>query len=209
MSENYAQAERAALCDVFLDVGPDAPTLCEGWTTRDLATHLIVRERRFDAAVGIVLPIGKEHAARVTREISARPWADLVQTVRTGPPKWSPLGLFDRLANTTEYFIHHEDVRRAQAEWEPRELTREHDDELWRILRRMSKLFLRKSPTGVTLATRAGARATAKEAQPNVVVTGAPGELTMFVSGRQSHARVDLEGPPDAVDALRAASFGV
>ena len=113
------------------------------------------------------------------------------------------------MANTTEYFIHHEDVRRAQAEWEPRELTREHDDELWRILRRMSKLFLRKSPTGVTLATRAGARATAKEAQPNVVVTGAPGELTMFVSGRQSHARVDLEGPPDAVDALRAASFGV
>jgi uncharacterized protein (TIGR03083 family) len=44
-----ARAERAALCDLFDEVGPDAPTLCAGWTTRDLAAHLVIRERRADA----------------------------------------------------------------------------------------------------------------------------------------------------------------
>ena len=36
--------ERSELCDLFLAVGPEAPTLCDGWTTLDLAAHLVVRE---------------------------------------------------------------------------------------------------------------------------------------------------------------------
>ena len=47
--------ERAALCDTMEKVGPDAPTLCEGWLTIDLAAHLCAREARSDAAIGIVL----------------------------------------------------------------------------------------------------------------------------------------------------------
>jgi uncharacterized protein (TIGR03083 family) len=38
-----AQEERNELCDLMLETGPDAPTLCEGWTTRDLAAHLVIR----------------------------------------------------------------------------------------------------------------------------------------------------------------------
>ena len=52
---NFARAERAALCDLFDSVGPDQPLLCTGWTTRDLAAHLLVRDRRPDAAAGIVI----------------------------------------------------------------------------------------------------------------------------------------------------------
>jgi hypothetical protein len=36
--------ERLELCDLLLELGPDAPTLCEGWTTADLAAHLVLRE---------------------------------------------------------------------------------------------------------------------------------------------------------------------
>ena len=48
----HARAERASLCDLLAEVGPDAPTLCEGWTTALLAAHLVVRERRPDGGPG-------------------------------------------------------------------------------------------------------------------------------------------------------------
>ena len=51
-----AQRERSALVDTLRAVGPDAPTLCDGWKTRDLAAHLVVRERRLDATPGIMVP---------------------------------------------------------------------------------------------------------------------------------------------------------
>src|SRR5690606_24047731 len=39
----HARAERHALADLLMAVGPDAPTLCAGWTTAHLAAHLVVR----------------------------------------------------------------------------------------------------------------------------------------------------------------------
>ena len=50
---SIADTERAALCDLLDQLGPDAPTLCTGWTTRDLATHLYVRDRNPRAWAGI------------------------------------------------------------------------------------------------------------------------------------------------------------
>ena len=49
----------------------------------------------------------------------------LVERVRNGPPRWSPMALppLDRALNTLEYFVHHEDIRRAAPGWVPRELT--------------------------------------------------------------------------------------
>ena len=43
---SYSQEERLALCALLDKSGPDAPTLCEGWTTGDLAAHLVLREHR-------------------------------------------------------------------------------------------------------------------------------------------------------------------
>jgi hypothetical protein len=38
--------ERQQLCELFVELGPDAPTLLEPWSTRDLAAHLVVGKRQ-------------------------------------------------------------------------------------------------------------------------------------------------------------------
>ena len=111
-------------------LGPDAPTLCEGWTTRDLAAHLVVRERRPDAAAGLLLAAAararRAGARRRGRRRRTRSWS----TRSADAPWWSPVSnpLTDGLANSLEFFIHHEDVRRAQPGWQPRELPAEQQD---------------------------------------------------------------------------------
>lgn len=208
---NPAQLERQALCDLFLQVGPDAPTLSGEWTTRDLAAHLVVRERRPDAALGIVAKAAARYGEKVRLSESERPWDELVERVRSGPPTLSPMrvSLVDRLANTVEYFVHHEDVRRATEPWSPRDLDPELSDELGQALRRMARLLVRKAPGGLVLAPAGGEELTAKKADPSVTVSGPVGELVLFVYGRQAHAVVDLEGPDDLVAAMRTASFGI
>ena len=82
-----AQSERGVLCDLFTDLGPEAPTLCAGWTTADLAAHLVARERRPDSGPGLVWPPLAGHTDKVRRSIRDRtPWVELVATVRRGPP---------------------------------------------------------------------------------------------------------------------------
>src|SRR5919107_1424958 len=99
----YAQRERQQLADLFVEAGPDAPTLCEGWTTRDLAAHLVVRERRPDGVATRLIPSLAGHADRVGRAVAARPYADGIEKVRT-PPRWSLLSnpLTDELFNGLE-----------------------------------------------------------------------------------------------------------
>uniref|UniRef100_UPI0025DDC77B maleylpyruvate isomerase family mycothiol-dependent enzyme n=1 Tax=uncultured Brevibacterium sp. TaxID=189678 RepID=UPI0025DDC77B len=53
---NFARSERRSLAALLRTVGPDAPTLCEEWTTRDLAVHIVIRDRRPDALVGNAFP---------------------------------------------------------------------------------------------------------------------------------------------------------
>ena len=61
----HAWSERQQLCDELERLGPDAPTLCEGWATRDLAAHLYLRERRPDLGIGAYVP---PLAGRLERE---------------------------------------------------------------------------------------------------------------------------------------------
>jgi uncharacterized protein (TIGR03085 family) len=210
MTLNFAQIERQDLCTLFEELGPDVPTLCEGWTARDLAAHLVVRERRPDAALGILAVPFERHGEKVRLEFAAKPWDELVELVRSGPPRCSVFGVpaVDRLANTMEYFIHHEDVRRTNG-LEPRELHPELSDQLWDIVRRMSKLTLRKAPCGVTLRTTDGHTVVANGSVPRVSVRGPVGELALFVYGRQDAAQVELLGDDADVAALVAASFGI
>jgi uncharacterized protein (TIGR03085 family) len=211
MTTNFAQAERAALCELFLELGPDAPTLCEGWTTRDLAAHLVVRERRPDAAAGILLPAASRYGESVRLKTADQPWEQLVDLVRSGPPALSPtrLGPVDRLINTNEFFIHHEDVRRAQPGWAPRPPDDGLDGALWTALGRFAKVGLRRAPTGVVIDVGDGRRVTAKDAKPSVEVCGPVPEVALFTSGRQDHARVELRGPSSAVATLRGAQLGL
>src|SRR3954465_12882993 len=111
VNQNWARSERHALCDLLIRTGPDAPTLCQGWTTGDLAAHLLMRERRPDAAPGIVVPLLGGHTARVPRRIARdTSFPRLVELLRQGPPAWSPFALpgVEGSANMVEYFVHHE-----------------------------------------------------------------------------------------------------
>ena len=142
-----ARAERSALCDLFLTVGPDAPTLAGDWTTRDLAAHLVVRERRPDAGPGIVTPFLHDYSERVRIAERERPWTELVERVRQGPPRWNPMHLeaVDALVNTVEFFVHHEDVRRAAPGWTSRALGRPLEEALASSIGRMGGVLVRKT----------------------------------------------------------------
>lgn len=205
-----AVSEREALCDLFLQVGPDAPTLCEGWDARDLAAHLVVREGRPDAALGIVVKPLAGWTERVQAGATHEDWDELVAKVRRGARWWpSRIGSVDAALNGLEYFVHHEDVRRAQPQWQPRDLDPAVQEALWAAVVRRSSLYLRRSPVGVVLANRDGRRVVAKDAEPSVTVTGAPAELVLLMHGRLDHAAVDITGDPDAVERFRQARLAV
>lgn len=207
-----ATDERRRFADELLAVGPDAPTLCEGWTARDLAAHVVLRDSRPDAAAGLLVGPLAGYTEKVQAGIAHRDWASLVDRVRTGPPVWSPMriGAIDRIANTAEFFVHHEDVRRVQPEWTARALDDDLVDDLETSLRRSAKMLARKAPAGVTLEPDGGrAAVVAHDESPMVTVRGPVGELVLWMFGRQAHALVEYDGPDDAVEALRTASFGI
>ncbi|MEU5693933.1 TIGR03085 family metal-binding protein [Actinosynnema sp. NPDC020468] len=197
-----AQDERRLLTALFAEVGPDAPTLCDPWRTRDLAAHLVLRERRPDAAAGILLAPFAGHTARVQARYAARPWDGLLDLVRTGPPIWSPLRPLDEPVNAVEYFVHHEDVRRAVDGWRPRSPDPVRDEVLWRSLKRVGKLTYRNSPVGVVLRRPDGGAITAKAGGDPVVLTGQVSELLLHAFGRD-RAEVEYDGPEAAVAAVR------
>ncbi|MGS2615254.1 TIGR03085 family metal-binding protein [Micromonospora sp. LZ34] len=206
----YARSEREALADLMLTLGPDAPTVNEGWTTRDLAAHLVVRERRPDAAGGIVLAPLRGYAERVRRRIAARPWAQLVGQVRR-PPVWSPVSnpVTDELANILEFFIHHEDVRRAGERWQPRDLPAGLSTALWRRCSPLARLALRRFPADLFVQAPGHGEVSVGRGGEPVRMVGAPGELALFLSGRQRVARVQIDGPPQLAVRLRGAHLNM
>jgi uncharacterized protein (TIGR03085 family) len=205
---SIAQRERAALVDTLRSVGPDAPTLCEGWNTRDMAAHLVIRERRPDAAPGILIPLFAGHTAKVQNRVAERSdWNTLLDKVASGPPLYSPLKPLDPIANVAEMFIHHEDVRRARPDWRPRELEPALVSALGRTLPLMGRLTMAKVPGRVALRTTGGKTLLTTGRGPAVTVTGPPEELLLFCVGRQ--ARVEFDGDAAAVEAVRDASKGI
>ena len=209
MSADLAQAERAALCDLLLEVGPDAPTLCAGWTTTDLAAHLMVRDRRPDVGPGLILsgPLAR-HTARVTRRAAERvPFERLVTRIRSGPP-W-PIRLVDGPANLVEYFVHLEDVRRAVDGWAPRSGLDDLQDALWPFQKSGTKLRTRRvQDVGLSIARPGSQPVAVRSGSRQVTATGDPGELALFFFGRRDRSRVDLTGDPDGVSEVRTAPIG-
>lgn len=206
-----SQRERSELAELLLDVGPDAPTLCERWTARDLAAHLVVREARPDAALGIALPPLAPWTARVTRAEATHAYPELVRRVRTGPPTLSVFSLpgVDSFANLGEYFVHHEDVRRAQPDWAPRALPTGLPDELWKRLGQSARLMYRRVPVGVTLVRTDGPGGTviARPGAPMLTLTGTAQELLLRSYGRRA-VLVEVTGSPEAVAAFECAPLG-
>jgi uncharacterized protein (TIGR03085 family) len=216
---SYAREERAALCALFNKTGPDAPTLCEGWRTRDLAAHLVLRERRPDVAAGVIGGPLAGHTRRVTQALATgTPFPQLVEQIRNGPPVLSFFRVpgVDERANLVEYFVHHEDVRRGNDGWQPRETPDGLASALWQRLR-MARILFRRAPVGVELVRddlaidpgEQQVRMTAKAKAPVVTVIGHPAELTMWALGRSAAAQVRLDGSGDAVRRLSEAHIGL
>lgn len=207
----HAKRERLLLADLLEGAGPDAPTLCEGWLTRDLAAHVVVRERRPDAAGGLLIKPLASRLERVQAEFAAKPYDELIQLIRTGPPRVSPFALkqLDEASNTVEFFVHAEDVRRARPDWTPRELSSVFADVLWSRIERMARLLGRKAPVGLVVRRPDGQTAVAHRGTPVVTVTGEPGELTLFLFGRQRVADVHLDGDKEAVGKLVDGKLGM
>ena len=206
-----SQTERSELCDLALQVGGDQPTLCEDWTVKDLVVHLLVREGS-PAALGIALPAFAGYNQRVSRRVGRHDLSVLVEKLRHGPPTLTPYAVpkVDELANTLEFFVHHEDIRRAQPDWSPRTLGDDAEKLLWSMTRTAGKRLTRRSPVGVTIENSVtGSQAMLKEGSDTVTVRGLPSEVALFVFGRKAQARVDLLGDGDAVARLRTTSLGI
>lgn len=208
-SGDLARVERAQLCDLLEATSPDAPTLCTGWDAHHLVSHLVIREGTPSGALKAIRP--RVMQEEIDALVAEDDFLGLVERLRDGPPAFSLFGLpwMDRLANTVELFLHHEDVRRGSPGWEPRELPRWVQDRLWRWVKLTARLELRKSPVGVSLErTDGGDRAFVVRKLDVVTVKGTPGELLMFESGRGRAARIDLVGEPKDVEALTRAVPG-
>jgi uncharacterized protein (TIGR03085 family) len=212
-----ARAERHALCDTFLQVGPEAPTLCSPWLTRDLAAHLVLRERRPDLAAGMFVPPLHGRLERAQADVAAGSWPELVETVRTGPPWWTPMHFakVDALVNTSEFVIHHEDVLRGDGAVGPRrEVPERTARAVLSVLRSGASLMFRRSPVAVVLVApgsepiAAGPKSAVSQGRV-VTVTGAAVELLLVASGRGRVADVAYDGSPLDVEALRNARLGV
>ena len=138
--------ERSALCDLFTELGPSVPTLIEGWTAHDLAAHIVLREHDLIAAPCIVLPGPfQRFAERRRAELAeSKDFVWLVSRIRSGPPfGFFRIGWVRSLPNLNEYFVHHEDVRRANG-LGSRTLAPALDAALWRNVRRSSRHLTRR-----------------------------------------------------------------
>jgi uncharacterized protein (TIGR03085 family) len=204
-----AQRERAALVETMRAVGPDAPTLCGDWKTRDLAAHLVVREGRLDATAGVAVPFLAGYTAKVQRQVTeSTSWDELLDKIASGPPLYSPFKILDPVANLGEMFIHHEDVRRAKPGWEPRQLDDAMVTALGRGLPIMARLTLAKAPAKVTLRTAQGKELATVGRGPDLTVTGEPQEILLFISGRDE-VRLEFDGEPETVEAVRTNRRGL
>ncbi|MFD5252286.1 TIGR03085 family metal-binding protein [Streptomyces bobili] len=201
----FAKRERLLLADLLETAGPEAPTLCEGWRTRDLAAHVVVRERRPDAAGGLLVKQLASRLDKAMEEFTAKPYEELIQLIRTGPPRFSPFQLkqLDEASNIIEFYVHGEDVRRARPDWTPRELDPVFQDALWTRLERTARLTGRGTPTGLVLRRPDGRTAVANRGTPVVTATGEPSELLLLLYGRGGAAQVDLAGEEEAITTLR------
>ena len=203
--------ERSRLCDLLDALGPDAPTVLDGWTTRDLAAHLYLREHDSLAGPGLIIPGPWARLAERHRQAAARrDYAELVAATRSGPRGVFRFIWLRRVPNLNECFVHHEDVRRANG-GRPRELDRAMNDALWANARGGAWYLSRRCRgTGLTMRnTVTDEKARVRRGHSSVCLAGEPGELLLFLFGRNDTAEVTFDGPPTAIAMVRSAHFGL
>ncbi len=208
----FDACERHQLCELLDELGPEAPTLLESWTTQDLAAHLVLREHDLIAAPGLVIPgTWARFAERRRLSLKQKPYTDLVAAIRSGPPfGFFRIGWVRRTPNLNEFFVHHEDVRRANG-LGPRTGLGAEDAALfhnvsrapWFLARRLRGAGLEVAWAGTDKVLRV------RRGQPTARVSGQPGELLLFLFGRRDAAEVEITGPSEAIEAVQRTPFGM
>lgn len=202
--------EREALAASFAALGPEAPTILPGWEAEDLLEHLVLRESAPHLIVGPRLPGPLGRSAREAREHRRdRPWKKRVEAFRRGPGPLSFAGRMDRLSGQAELLIHHEDLRRAQPDWEPRRADPDRDRDAWRAVGLMAPLALRVRADITLVSTLGGRRLRSRGAEGSLRVHGAPLELLLWVTGRDEIARVRIHGDSGGRRALAEGRRGL
>lgn len=199
---SFSATERARLAALLIDVGPAAPTLCEGWDTRDMAVHLYLRENRPLAAAGMFVPALEGQLAKASAQAAERDYESVVRDWASGPGKFNPVRLVDKQMNTAEHFVHHEDVRRGDGVARPREFSKAVEKQLHGILRAFAPRLLKGSvapvilhPTGLPRIVAVDERGVSTDGENVVSVTGAVGEILLWVFGRDA-VDVSISGNP-------------
>jgi uncharacterized protein (TIGR03085 family) len=153
--------------------------------------------------MGIVLSPLAAVTEREQRRLADGNYPTLVDAVRSGP-RWGPsrIGGVSEAMNLIEFFVHNEDVRRAAPLWTARRLGDGYDAALWPVPM-LARTRLLRFTARVTVRAPGHGELTVGSKPATVTLTGAPGELTLFLFGRRTVAEVDLDGPADVVERLR------
>jgi uncharacterized protein (TIGR03085 family) len=206
---SLAKRERVAISQLLRKLGPEAPTLCEGWNSFDLLVHLVSRETRPDAAIGIVLPIFSSWTTKVSQDIKSRGFENLIAEFEQGPKNTSFFAIpgVDNLANSFELLIHHEDLLRGQTDYSPRTLDEDDKKLIWKRFTQSGKLLMRKAKVGIIAQSDQGTY-TIKSGQSCVTMKGEVIDLLLFAYGRKAHVNIEYEGEESAIRILKETKFG-
>jgi uncharacterized protein (TIGR03085 family) len=179
---------------------------------RDIAAHLVLRERDSLAGPGLVLPgAWGRFAERQRRALALTDFTRLTATLRSRPPPgFFRIAWVRRIPNLNEFFVHQEDIRRANGRG-PRVNDHAMDAGLWRNVK-AARWFLARRLHGAGLELHwAGTARTvrARRGEPIARIAGAPGDLLLYLFGRQRAAQVEVSGTAAAIEAVQRARFGM
>lgn len=207
----FSSSERSALAQTLLDKGPDAPTLCGDWTTRELAVHLWIRENKPLAQVKSMLPVGGDAVGAETEKALARPYEETVRKWAEGPQALSPWRILDPVANGVEHFVHHEDVLRGHLspgdQVEERDLEPEHRAYLHRAIKLTAGRAIRADrpviidPDGFSRIVINDKPGVSPDGEAVVRISGGVGEIVMWLLGRDV-VNLTISGDDSSVERL-------
>jgi uncharacterized protein (TIGR03085 family) len=213
-NRQFDMQERLALCDLLEELGSDAPTLLDSWTAKDLAAHIVLRERDLVAAPCLVLPGPFQRFAerRRVKLAEQKEFHWLVTRIRSGPPPgFFRIGWVRSVPNLNEFFVHHEDLRRANGLGPRESLTPALESALWQNVREGSRYLSRRLRDVGLEISWAGTdeQMTVRHAEPRARLSGPPGEVLLYLFGRQEAARVEVTGVANAVTVVQGTHFGM
>jgi uncharacterized protein (TIGR03085 family) len=209
------RAERAELLDTLRAVGPDAATLCEGWTAHDIAAHLAASEAQRGIPLATVYRVRglltPRWAAVVMRRLQVlgerqndrtkrRGWERSMRRLAAGPPPAFEARSIAPIRFVEEW-VHHEDVRRANG----RGARPTDDDALWSCgaaLVRFASYLPGRDVVEAVLDEGRRLRIGGDDADVRVTVAGRAGEVLLWLAGRTTAADVTVEGAPEDVALL-------